>query len=238
MAAPVVPEDRVIFTVHVRNLNFATDGKSLGDAFKNYGAIKAVRILTREDEYGDRRSRGFGFVQFVAKDGYDRALAETTPLVVDGRKLEVSPARPPAARKRDTAFIGLIPVGSTEQQIRDAFKAYTIASVRLIAKEDRKPFAFVQFATEAEQTAAVTGNRTMTINGGECVVRFARPRFAPRFGRRPRGAGPQRAAAASPPADAAEPPRRPGGPRRGGRPRRGAGAAGPAGPAGGASATP
>jgi RNA recognition motif-containing protein len=95
--------------------------------------------------------------------------------------------------------------------------------VRLIAKEDRKPFAFVQFETEDIQTAAVTENRNITINGGECVVRFARPKGASRFRRFPRRspAGPQRAAVArAPPANPPAGDRAPAGGARRAPPRR------------------
>jgi RNA recognition motif-containing protein len=130
-------------------------------------------------------------------------------ITVDGRRLVLHPARPPRQRKRDTAFVGGVPEGTTIEEIKAAFAKYNPIDVRIIrtaSTEAGRGFAFVQFDTEEHQSAAVRDNRTIPLHGGDSVVRFARPqargsfrggprRFngPPRGGRAPRAAGPRRA---------------------------------------------
>lgn len=230
--------DRTTNTIHVTNINYQTNGKGLAAGFAIFGPIESVRIMTAYNSRGQEYSRGFGFVQFRNAADYQKALDAKDPVTIEGRELRISPAKPPERKKRDTAFVGLIPAGTTQEQIQAAFATYNPVHVRLIAREGRRPFAFVRFATEDDQTKAVEGSRDrLEINGEKVVVRFARlqgslPR---RGGRRAPGPGPVRApAAGGSDAAAPGPPRSGQGPRpaRGGRrgAQRGSARAAPAAP--------
>jgi RNA recognition motif-containing protein len=209
-------------TVFIRNINYKTDGKTLSEALAQFGGIASARIITGWIN-GQQASRGFGFVVFNTVEAFNAAIAKSRQVEVDGRSLVISASRPRNARKRDTAFVRGIPAGTTEEQIRAAFRAYNPIEIRIVRQDtaDAKGFAFVKFDTEENQTKAVTDNHTIQINGAESTVRFARPpqrRFGgyrgggPPRGRAPRGPPP--ATGGNPGADRGTPRRAPRGPRR------------------------
>jgi RNA recognition motif-containing protein len=205
--------DRTTNTIHVTNISYQTNGRGLAAGFQTFGPIESIRIMTAFNSRGQEYSRGFGFVQFRNAADYQKALDSKDPISVEGRELRISPAKPPERKKRDTAFVGLIPAGTTQEQIQAAFAAYNPVRVRLIAREGRRPFAFVRFATEDDQTRAVGESREkLLINGEKVVVRFARPR-----GSLPRRDGPRAPRARAPRAAAPGPRQGQGARPRGGR---------------------
>jgi RNA recognition motif-containing protein len=206
-------------TVFVTNLNYKTEGQTLGKEFERFGAIGAVRIITYTGYRGDQLSRGFGFIEFRTDDGYRKAIENTDPVTVDGRQLSIRASRPRQVRKRDTAFIAGIPEGTTGDQLKQIFAKYHPTEVRIVKTAPAGTFggfAFVTFETEEDQTAAVAENRNIKINGVDSVVRYARPpgrfnnRGGGRFQRRPfprraqRDGGPSRPATT--PREGAPPP--------------------------------
>jgi RNA recognition motif-containing protein len=64
--------------------------------------------------------------------------------------------------------------------VKAAFNAYNPTNVRIVRESDRdyqKGYAFVTFATEDDQTRAVTDHREsgIALRGGTALVRFAQP---------------------------------------------------------------
>jgi RNA recognition motif-containing protein len=179
-------EENIEHTIFVRNINFATTGEQLGAAFRKYGEVKNVRIITRiQDE--EQVSRGFGFVEFQTAEGFNAAISATEPLIVDDREIFIRASRP--VQKRDTAFIRGIPEDTTEEDIKEAFSKYNPVSVRIkfVDNGDRKGFGFITFDTEEHQTAAVEENKEIELKGGTSTIRFARPPRRGSGGRRYRG---------------------------------------------------
>jgi RNA recognition motif-containing protein len=113
-----VPEESsdANLTVFVRNINYRTEPKKLGEAFSAFGEVAEARIIT-DFVRGQHVSAGFGFVDFTTQEAFQRAVDNQTPLELDGRKLFVKPARPRQPRKRDTAFVGGDPESTTEDDI-------------------------------------------------------------------------------------------------------------------------
>jgi RNA recognition motif-containing protein len=186
-------------TLFVRNINYITTREALEGLFGQFGKVARARIIYA-NQRGNNVSRGFGFVDFDVVEPVNKALS-AGPLELDGRTLEVRPARPREPRKRDTAFIRGIPVGTTEAMIREAFAKYNPVEVRIPRSNtaESSGFAFVRFDTEEDQTKAVNDNRSMTLNGGESHVFYARPRRGWRGRPRgPRSDGPRRAPRAKP----------------------------------------
>jgi RNA recognition motif-containing protein len=176
MSQPAVNEG-VDKTIHVRNINYATTEDALREAFKQFGEVKDVRIITDYDARERLRvSRGFGFVEFQTQKGYTDALACKDPIDVDGRTLRLSQARPRQPRKRDTAFIGGIPKGTTPDDLKAAFAQYGPTDVRIIREnnETGPGFAIVTFDTEEHQTEAVKNNRSIRLKGEDSIVKFSR----------------------------------------------------------------
>jgi RNA recognition motif-containing protein len=181
-ARPAPPQRNISQTIYVRNINYNTETKTLVDAFSKFGPVQAVRIITGFDGR-QPVSLGFAFIEFTTVEGYAAALGNPDQLIVDGRPLGVAESRPARQRKRDTAFVLGIPRGTTVEDLRAVFTAYNPTDVRIVREGDgdrQRGYAFVTFATEDDQTRAVTDHRDagIALNGGTSIVRYARPRNA------------------------------------------------------------
>ena len=171
-------------TIYVRNLNFDSTAGDIGKAFEKFGSVKNVRIA-KEKFRGSFRSLGYCFVEFKEHEGQVKALegVKEAPIKLDDWTLKVFAARPPRPKKGDTIFISGIPKGTTADMLKAVFDKYGIKDIRM-KKEDeegKRGFAFVQFETIEGQEKAVAENGTISLNGGESRVRFARPIRRRRF---------------------------------------------------------
>lgn len=77
----------------VGNLSFSTEESTLQDLFGQAGPVESVRVM-RDQATG--RSRGFGFVEMGSEDAARAAIEKFNETEVDGRRLAVNEARPPA----------------------------------------------------------------------------------------------------------------------------------------------
>lgn len=164
-------------TLFVRNIPYSSDQNAINEYFSQFGKITAVRLLT--DKFrGQVYSRGIAFVECDSAETLDKILAQESH-VLQNRTLFVDKARPRVPRKRDTAFIGGIPAGTTVDALKAAFQQYNPVEAKIIRENNERSrgFGFVRFATPEDQTKAVTENRTIQLNGGESIVRFARRNF-------------------------------------------------------------
>lgn len=189
-------EPSTVNTIFVGNLNYETLPPTLGQKFEEYGKVLKARVVTGRFR-GEIVSRGFGFVEFADKAGFDKAVA-LKRLEIDGRKVFIDSARPRQQHKRDTAFIGGLTEAITEDDLKAQFgaKAAGIKSVRIIRREGSASFAFVAFTNPDDLTEAIKDVRTFTIKGVSLKVSYARPQIRRRGMRRggPRR-GPRRAPA-------------------------------------------
>lgn len=78
----------------VGNLSFSTEESTLQDLFSQVGQVDSVRVM-RDQATG--RSRGFGFVEMANEEGARAAIDKFNETELDGRRLAVNEARPPAA---------------------------------------------------------------------------------------------------------------------------------------------
>jgi RNA recognition motif-containing protein len=78
----------------VGNLSFSTEESTLQDLFGQAGPVESVRVM-RDQATG--RSRGFGFVEMATEDGARAAIEKFNETEVDGRRVAVNEARPPAS---------------------------------------------------------------------------------------------------------------------------------------------
>lgn len=81
--------------IYVGNLSYDTTEEDLRQAFKGYGEVASVNIIT--DKFSGR-SRGFGFVEMPTKGEADEALAGLNGHELHGQPLNVNEARPRAER--------------------------------------------------------------------------------------------------------------------------------------------
>jgi RNA recognition motif-containing protein len=78
----------------VGNLSFSTEENTLQDLFAQAGPVESVRVM-RDQATG--RSRGFGFVEMGSEDAARAAIEKFNETELDGRRLAVNEARPPAS---------------------------------------------------------------------------------------------------------------------------------------------
>jgi RNA recognition motif-containing protein len=81
----------------VGNLSFNTEEHTLQDLFAQAGSVESVRVM-RDQSTG--RSRGFGFVEMASEDDARTAIEKFNETELDGRRLAVNEARPPASGGR------------------------------------------------------------------------------------------------------------------------------------------
>jgi RNA recognition motif-containing protein len=77
----------------VGNLSFNTEESTLESLFTQAGPVSSVRIM-RDQATG--RARGFGFVEMETEEGAQAAIDRFHETEVDGRRIAVNEARPPA----------------------------------------------------------------------------------------------------------------------------------------------
>jgi RNA recognition motif-containing protein len=73
-------------SVLVKNLNYSTSPDDIRDHFSKFGEVRDVYLPL---EYGSRRPRGFGFVEFVNPDDARGAIREMDQTEIAGNKIEV-----------------------------------------------------------------------------------------------------------------------------------------------------
>ena len=84
--------DKVVRTLYVGNLPWATKPEDLEEFFKQHGEVVGSRIIT-DRETG--RSRGFGFVEVTDEDA-DKMIETLNGADFQGRALTVNEAKPRA----------------------------------------------------------------------------------------------------------------------------------------------
>ena len=77
----------------IGSLAWATTDDSLKAFFETIGEVATARVALERDT---RRSRGFGFVEFVDEANNQKAIDELDGKELDGRPITVSLARPKA----------------------------------------------------------------------------------------------------------------------------------------------
>ena len=81
----------VEYRCFVGGLAWATDDRSLGSAFSQYGDVVDSKVI-QDRETG--RSRGFGFVTFSSKESLDAAIEAMNGSELDGRQITVNEPSP------------------------------------------------------------------------------------------------------------------------------------------------
>src|SRR5262245_24442634 len=84
------PMNRKLF---VGNLSFSTEEPTLEALFAQAGPVTSVRVM-RDQATG--RARGFAFVEMETEDAARSAIEKFNNTELDGRRLAVNEARPPA----------------------------------------------------------------------------------------------------------------------------------------------
>merc|ERR1719435_787270 len=169
--------------VFVKNFGEDVSDKKLEEVFSKFGIITSYKLVKgrditgEEEEEGEEKSKGFGFVSFQDSDSAAKAVEEMNGAEVFGRTLFVGRAQKKAERQqelrrkfeqlkqeRQSKFVGTnlyvknLDDTVDDEVLRREFAAYgTVTSARVMTDGDKsKGFGFVCFATPQEATKAVT----------------------------------------------------------------------------------
>jgi len=77
--------------IYVSNLGLNVRDADLGGLFKDFGTVSSAKVIT--DKLSSQ-SRGFGFVEISDDNVAQKAIKELNGVMVDGRPIKVSEARP------------------------------------------------------------------------------------------------------------------------------------------------
>lgn len=84
--------------VYVGNLPWSVTDEKLKELFSTFGEISEAIVIKNKFS---KRSKGFGFVTFSDEESAKKAISEMNEKEVEGRKLNVTEARPLEERKTD-----------------------------------------------------------------------------------------------------------------------------------------
>ena len=77
--------------IYVSNLSFSVKDEELKQLFSTYGEVSSAKVIV--DKFTNR-SKGFGFVEMPDDAAGEKAIQELNGFEVDGRALNVNPAKP------------------------------------------------------------------------------------------------------------------------------------------------
>ena len=77
--------------IYVANLGFNVSDESLKGLFKDFGVVSSAKVIV--DKFSNQ-SRGFGFVEMSDENAGHKAVKELNGIMVDGRPIKVSEAKP------------------------------------------------------------------------------------------------------------------------------------------------
>lgn len=77
--------------IYISNLSFSVTDDGLKQLFSTYGEVSSAKVIV--DKFTNR-SKGFGFVEMPDDAAGEKAIHELNGTEVEGRSLNVNPARP------------------------------------------------------------------------------------------------------------------------------------------------
>ena len=77
--------------IYVSNLGFNVKDEDLNGLFKDFGTVSSAKVII---DKLSTQSRGFGFVEMSDDNAAQKAIKELNGIMVDGRSIKVSEARP------------------------------------------------------------------------------------------------------------------------------------------------
>ncbi|KAL8868903.1 MAG: hypothetical protein Q9174_004676 [Haloplaca sp. 1 TL-2023] len=176
----------------VGNLSWNIDEEWLAREFEKHGELTGARIVY-DKESG--RSRGFGFVEFATEADRMAAYEAMKGTELDGRTINLDLAEAkkekPANEYQDrskkygdqtnapstTIFCANLAFGSSQDDVSDAFGEFgEVKAVRIPTDPgsgQMKGFAYVEFNSQDDATAAFEGMKGGSINGRPLRLDYA-----------------------------------------------------------------
>ena len=149
----------------------AIEDNDVKELFSKCGTVKDVSIPRRKDSSD---SRGFAFIEMATKDEMEKAVQELDGVELGGRAINArvslskdelptkpnkeKPVRRPRGPDGPKIYVGNLPYGVAEDELKALFSDYgTVSSVYLVKDDDGKDrgFGFITMSSEEEVDVAV-----------------------------------------------------------------------------------
>jgi multiple RNA-binding domain-containing protein 1 len=194
-AAAEAADLSALCVIYVKNLNFQTSEEQVRELFAEAGSVRTVSLAQARGNRrtGEKRSLGYGFVEFT-----DHTAAARAERLLHGRRLDdhvlvVRRSRPKAdgaggKRKRkliDSAIqpnskllVRNVAFECSVKELRELFGAYgTLKQVRLPRKFDgtNRGYAFVEYLSKVDAEKAMVALSHTHLYGRHLVLEYARP---------------------------------------------------------------
>ena len=147
--------------IFVKNIPFQTNDEQLNKFFSSFGKVIKADVKKK----GDGRSSGVGFVEFAnVEDKRNVLMMSRKDLVMDGRMLEVTEARPEMDYSK-TLYVGNLSSSTTEESLRKFFidfcqnlKGDFKVTIQTFPNGNLKDYAYVEFQNEEDIANALKTN--------------------------------------------------------------------------------
>ena len=174
-------KDRVTGNVFVKNLPANYKSKELYDLFAPYGKIFSCKV--KYDSRGE--CKGYGYVQFEAKESAEKALADINGKDIKGSKVEVCPFKAREARSSsitmyNNLFVKCIPKKYTNEDLHTLFAKFGEIVSAVVIKErpdspENKGFGFVCYKKNEDAKLAEEKLNNLQLEGQALYVCRALP---------------------------------------------------------------
>ena len=169
-------KDRVTGNIFVKNLPADYKSKELHELFVTFGKIFSCKV--KYNTTG--RCKGYGYVQFEAKESAEKAITEATGKEVKGAKIEVCPFKAREGRTSsltmyNNLFVKSIPRKYTNEELRSLFEPHGEIISAVVIKEradapENKGFGFVCFKKTEDAKIAEEKLKDFLIEGKPLYV--------------------------------------------------------------------
>lgn len=170
------------YSVYVNNLPYRLTKEEFIEAFSQFGQVAGATIASRTDHSGRRFSKGYGFIDFATKEGYDNCLNSHKEIELGGRVLLYRENRPRQFQEcTDTAFISGLNSEVDEDQFEKFVAPYHPIEFKLIKEyhDGRPGFGYAKFSSKQERDVAIEALNGTNLRGSEVLVRIADRPFHP-----------------------------------------------------------
>lgn len=168
--------DKVTGNLFVKNLPVDFKSKDLHAMFTQFGKIFSCRV--KYNSTG--QCKGYGYVQFEAKEAAEKAMAEINGKEVKGTKIEVCPfkareARDSSITKYNNLFVKPIPKKYTNKDLEGLFMQFGPILSAVVIKDlasatENKGFGFVCFKNTEDAKAAEEKMKNFILEGQTLYV--------------------------------------------------------------------
>ena len=190
--------ETIQYTIYVKNLNFATQDKTLEKVFEEFNPVQvSISRKRNPNNPKEMQSMGFGFVKFGDFNSAKQAIIDKQGFLVDEHKLEISLAKQPKRKEMpmpkkhvvttpnenaaNVLVIKNIPFEASKKEVYALLSRFgAIRSLRLPKKvktrdnTTHRGFCFVEFISKEDASLAFDALKSSThLYGRRLILEYA-----------------------------------------------------------------